>query len=175
MLETIACIRQQIRGYDRQIESLSQVDYPETKQLRRVSGVGPITALAFVLTLEDPRRFQKSREVGSALGLGPRTDQSGDHDPQLRITKTGNAHLRRLLVGSAQYILGPFRPDCNLRRWGLRSAEHGGKNAKKRAVVGVARKFAILLHHLWKNGEIYDPLYQSHTNALETLPVPKAA
>jgi len=113
------------------------------------------------LTLEDPRRFRTSREVGACLGLVPRSDQSGDHDPQLHITKTGDAYLRRLLVQSAQYILGPFGPDCDLRRWGLKLAERGGKAAKKRAVVAVARKLAILLHHLWKNGEVYDPFYRS--------------
>ena len=114
----------------------------------------------------------RSREVGPALGLVPRRDQSGDRDPQLRITKTGDAYLRRLLVGSAQYILGPFGPDCDLRRWGLKLAERGGKNAKKRAVVAVARKLAVLLHHLWKTGEIYDPFYRArkHDRAPEVIP-----
>jgi len=175
ILETIAGLTQQIRGYDRTIEGLCSERYPETRQLRGISGVGPLTALAFVLTLEDPSRFRKSREVGPALGLVPRTDQSGDRDPQLGITKTGDAFLRRLLVGSAQYMLGPFGPDCDLRRWGLGLAERGGKNAKKRAVVGLARKLAILLHHLWKTGEIYDPFYQSHASAPYPRPASKAA
>src|SRR3972149_11666527 len=74
--------------------------------------------------------------------------------------ETGDSYLRRLLVGSAQYILGPFGPDRDLSRWGLKLAERGGKNAKRRAIVAVARKLAILLHHLWTNGVIYDPLYQ---------------
>ena len=175
ILETIACLTQQIRGYDRRIEWLCRERYPETKQLRGISGVGPLTGLAFVLTLEDPGRFCKSREVGPALGLVPRTDQSGERDPQLKITKTGDAFLRRLLVGSAQYMLGPFGPDCDSRRWGLGLAERGGKNAKKRAVVGLARKLAILLHHLWKSGEIYDPLHQSETNVRGHLGAGKAA
>ena len=108
ILDTIACLTQQIRAFDRKIEELCSERYPETTLLRRISGVGPLTALAFVLTLENPDRFRKSREVGPALGLVPRRDQSGDKDPQLRITKTGDSYLRRLLVGSAQYILGPF-------------------------------------------------------------------
>jgi transposase len=120
-----------------------------------------LTALTFVLTLEDPRRFAKSRQVGPALGLVPKRDQSGDHEPQLRITKCGDAYLRQLLVNCAHYILGPFGPDCDLRRWGLKLAERGGKNAKKRAVIGVARKLAVLLHHLWRSGEAYDLLHQS--------------
>ncbi len=172
VLESIASLTQQIRAYDRQIKSLCENKYPETKLLRNVSGVGPLTALAFVLTLEDPSRFAKSREVGPALGLVPRRDQSGDRDPQLPITKTGNVFLRRLLVGSAHYVLGPFGPDCDLRRWGLKLAERGGKNAKNRAVVGVARKLAVLLHCLWKTGEIYDPSYlaKKYDQALQAIP-----
>ncbi len=172
VLETIASLTQQIRAYDRQIEQLCQIHYPETKLLSKPSGVGDLTALAYVLTLEEPRRFQKSRQVGPALGLVPKRDQSGDHDPQLRITKTGDSYLRRLLVGSAQYILGPFGPDCDLRRWGLKLAERGGKNAKRRAVVAVARKLAILLHHLWKTGEIYDPFYHASKKVDEPVSVP---
>jgi len=145
-----------------------------------VGGVGPITSLAYVLTLDDPDRFRKSREVAPALGLVPKRDQSGDRDPQLRITKTGDSYLRRLLVGSAQYILGPFGPDCDLRRWGLKLAQRGGKNANKRAVVAVARKLAVLLHHLWVTGEVYDPFYHSHpdqTSVTQTnllVPQPEA-
>ncbi len=144
--------------------SFLQDRYPETKLLRNVSGVGSLTALAFVLTLEDPQRFRKSREVGPCLGLVPKQDQSGEHDPQLHITKTGNSYLRRLLVHSAHYILGPFGEDSDLRRWGMKIAEKGGKNAKKRAVVGLARKLAVLLHRLWITGEVYDPFYSSRNS-----------
>ncbi|MCH8339222.1 MAG: IS110 family transposase [Chloroflexi bacterium] len=175
ILETIASLTQQIRAYDRQIESLCENKYPETKLLRNISGVGPLTALAYTLTLEDPQRFPKSRDVGPAIGLVPKRDQSGGRDPQLRITKTGNIFLRRLLVSSAQYILGPFGPDCELRRWGLRLADRGGKNAKKRAVVAVARKLAILLHHLWKNGEVYDPFYHKQKEETGSAAVSTAA
>ena len=175
ILDTIASLTQQIRSYDRQIVTLCQEQYPEVERLQPVAGVGTLTALAYVLTLEDPHRFTKSREVGPALGLVPRRDQSGGHDPQLRITKTGDTYLRRLLVGSAQYILGPFGPDCDLRRWGLKLTERGGKNAKRRAVIAVARKVAILLHRLWKTGEAYDPFYQSQRLAQEGSVVLKAA
>jgi len=172
ILETVASLTQQIRLCDHRIVTLCQEQYPEVELLQPVAGVGALTSLAYVLTLEDPQRFKKSREVGPALGLVPRRDQSGGHDPQLRITKTGDTYLRRLLVGSAQYILGPFGPDCDLRRWGLMLAERGGKNAKKRAVVGVARKLAVLLHHLWKTGEVYDPFYlaRQHDRAPEAIP-----
>jgi transposase len=161
LLEMIQQLTAQIRQYDREIQQLCQQKYPDTENLQQVRGVGPITALAFVLTLEDARRFGRSRQVGAYLGLTPRQDQSGNRDPQLRITKAGDRFVRKLLVGSAQYILGPFGSDCDLRRYGERIASRGGKSAKKRAVVAVARKLSVLLHHLWVTGEKYEPLYNS--------------
>jgi transposase len=166
IVEIIENISSQIKEYDKQIEQISIAQYPETELLRAVKGVGPLTALAFVLILEDPTRFAKSRQVGNFIGLTPRRDQSGELDKQLRITKAGNPYLRRLLVGSAQYILGPFGEDCNLRRFGLRLAGRGGKNAKRRAVVAVARKLAVLLHCLWQHGQVYDPVYKQEKQAL---------
>lgn len=159
LLDAIENMTKGIRQYDRQIEEVSAKVYPETERLRQVRGVGPITALAFVLTLESESRIAKSRDVGPLLGLVPRRDQSGQTDRQLRITKEGNRYLRRLLVGSAHYILGPFGESCDLRRHGLKIALRGGKNAKKRAVVAVARKLAVLLHRLWRGKEDYDPNY----------------
>jgi transposase len=146
-----------IRSYDQKIEELGE-KYGQTKLLRQVKGVGPITALAYVLTLENPEHFAKSRDVGPYLGLVPKQEDSGESQPQLGISKTGDTMLRKLLVGSAQYILGPFGPDTDLRRHGLRLCERGGKNAKKRAAVAVARKLAVLLHRLWVSGEVYEPL-----------------
>jgi len=158
ILETIGEISRRIRDYDRQVETLSRERYPETALLRQVDGVGPLTALCFVLTIEDPARFKKSRAVGAYVGLVPKQSDSGDAEPQLRITKAGDAMLRRLLVAAAHYNLGPFGNDSDLRRWGLKLAERGGANAKKRAVVAVARKLAVLLHRLWITGEVYEPL-----------------
>ncbi len=158
VLETIAALTTKIRRFDRLIEKLASERYPETGVMRQVTGVGPITSLSFVLTIEDPARFRRSRTLGAYLGLSPRRSQSGDEDPELRITKAGDDDLRRLLVGSAQYILGPFGPDTDLRRWGLALAARGRKNAKKRAVVAVARKLAVLLHRLWVTAEVYEPL-----------------
>lgn len=159
VLEMIGELSRQIRRYEREIERLCEERYPETELLRAVPGVGPLTALCFVLTLEDPTRFRRSRDVGPYLGLVPRRADTGESSPQLRITKAGDERLRRLLVGSAQYILGPFGPDTQLRRWGLKLAERGGRNAKKRAVVAVARKLAVLLHRLWLTGAVYELLY----------------
>jgi transposase len=161
ILGLIANISEQIERYDDRITELADEKYPENELLQQISGVGPVTALTFMLTIEDPYRFKKSREVGSYLGLRPRQGDSGDIQPQLRITKSGDRMTRWLLVQSAQYILGRFGPDCDLRRWGLALAERGGKNAKKRAVVAVARKLAVLLHHLWITGEVYEPLFNA--------------
>ncbi len=166
ILLIIEQITLQIKEFDQQVERISSERYPETVSLRAIKGVGPLTALAFILTLEDPTRFDKSRQVGSFLGLTPRRDQSGDLDKQLRITKAGNPYLRRLLVSAGQYILGPFGEDCNLKRFGLRLAARGGKNAKRRAVVAVARKLAVLLHRLWLHGEVYDPLHKPQPRSL---------
>lgn len=132
--------------------------HPEARRVRQVAGVGPLTALCFVLTLGDPARFRRSRTVGAYLGLRPRQRDSGAAAPQLRISKAGDAMVRKLLVGAAQYVLGPFGPDTDLRRWGLALAERGGRSAKKRAVVATARKLAVLLHRLWVTGAPYVPL-----------------
>src|SRR5262245_39209420 len=150
-----------IQSYDQKIEELGSEKYGHTKLLRQVKGVGPITALAYVLTLENPQRFAKSRDVGPYLGLVPKQEDSGESQPQLGISKAGDTMVRKLLVGSAQYILGPFGPDTDLRRYGLRLCERGGKNAKKRAAVAVARKLAVLLHRLWVSGEVYAPLHRA--------------
>jgi transposase len=161
LLEVIATLDAQIRTYDRRIEELAQERYPETALLRQVSGVGALTALTYVLTLEDPARFPDPRAVGSYLGLRPRQADSGDLAPQLHITKAGDEMLRRLLVSAAHYILGPFGPDTDLRRWGLGLAERGGSRGKRLALVAVARKLAVLLLRLWATGEAYEPLRNS--------------
>jgi transposase len=161
LLGTIEELNARLRNYDRKVEQIARELYPEAGLLRQVQGVGVLTALAFVLVLEDPSRFEKSRIVGAYLGLVPGKIQSGDSDPQQRISKQGDEMLRRLLVGSAHYILGPFASDSDLRRHGEKIAQRGGKNAKKRAVVAVARKLAVLLHRLWITAERYEPLYNA--------------
>jgi transposase len=162
LLEQIASLTERIRDYDRRLVAISEEHYPETALLRQVEGIGPLTALTFVLTLEDPYRFEKSRSVGAYLGLVPATDRSGDSDPQKRISKEGDEMLRKLLVGSAHYVLGPFGSDSDLRRHGEKIASRGAKNAKKRAAVAVARKLSVLLHRLWVTAEVYDPLHNAH-------------
>jgi transposase len=162
VLEQIGSLTELIREYDRKLETISEKHYPETALLRQVEGVGPLTALCFVLTLEDPYRFERSRSVGAYLGLVPASDRSGESNPQKRISKEGDEMLRRLLVSGAHYVLGPFGSDSDLRRHGEKIASRGAKNAKKRAVVAVARKLSVLLHTLWVSGEVYDPLRNTH-------------
>jgi transposase len=135
--------------------------YPEVALLKQVQGVGTLIALTFVLTVDNPHRFQHSRDLGCYLGLRPGRRNSGRSQPQMHISKEGDSYTRTLLIQGAHYILGPFGGDCDLRRWGLQLAERGGKNAKKRAITAVARKLAVLLHKLWVSGEAYDPLRNS--------------
>ena len=167
ILNSIIKITEQIQICDYKLKELLK-KYPETEKLLAITGVGPVTALAYILTLEDSTRFKKSRDVGPYLGLTPKRDQSGKSDKQLGITKTGDTYTRTLLVGCAQYILGAFGPDCDLRRAGLKIAERGGKNGKRRAVVAIARKLAVLMHHLWKSDEPYDPFYKENTKKRKT-------
>ena len=161
LLEEVESLTEKIRALDQQVEQIARTDYPETDLLRQVSGVGPLIALTFVLTVEDRERFQKSRDVGCYLGLQPGRRNSGQSEPHMHISKEGDPYLRTLLVQGAQHILGPFGPDCDLRRWGLKLAERGGRSGKKRAIIAVARKLAVLLHHLWVSGEVYEPLHNS--------------
>lgn len=164
VLKTIENLTESITAYDKSITKLCKESYPDTEILQSVPGIGDITALSYVLTLDDPKRFEKSRDVGSYLGLTQRKDQSGNNDPQLGITKAGDDFMRRLLVGAAQYILGNRNnKDSALRQWGLKLAGPPDKNGKynkklkKRAVVAVARKLACLLHTLWSNGMFFEP------------------
>lgn len=161
LMETLDVLNEKIRYYDQLVTHIAGEEYPETSLLTQVAGVGPVTALYYRLTIEEAERFEHSRDVGAYFGLAPKQHDSGESTPQLRISKAGDEGARRLLVGCAHYILGPFGPDSDLRRWGLKLAARGGKNAKKRAIVAVARKLAVLLHRLLVSGEVYEPLRNS--------------
>ena len=165
ILDLIDQLTQQIRAYDRQIRQLCQTKYPETELMRQIRGVGPIASLTVRLLLDNPHRFRRSRQVGAYAGLVPGLDQSGDTDKPLGITKEGDPYLRKVLINCANYILGPFGEDCDLRRHGEKIAVGGGKIAKRRAKVAVARKLVILMHKLWVSGEVYDPLHGAKQKA----------
>lgn len=161
ILEVIAELTRKIKEYDKRLEQMADESYPESMLLRQVRGVGVLTALAYLLVIGDPSRFQKSRTVGAYLGLTPGLDESGDTRRVLRISKEGDRFLRSLLVQCAHYILGHFGEDCDLRRHGESIMQGGGRSPKKRAAVAVARKLAVLLHRLWRNGEVYDPFHNA--------------
>ncbi len=170
LLACIASVSEQIREYNERIETLAQQSSTQVALLKQVKGVGTLIALTFLLTLEDPHRLRKSRDVGCYLGLQPGRRNSGQSEPQMHISKEGDPYLRTLLVQGAQHILGLFGVDCDLRRWGLKLAERGGKSGKKRAIIATARKLAVLLHHLWVSGEAYEPLHNG-----SRVPSPLAA
>jgi len=159
LLQTIALLTAQIKNLDKRIEALAQGKYgAATQPMRQVTGIGALTALSYALTIREPQRFSKSRQVGPYLGLTRQQDQSGERDVEHSISKAGNVYMRKLLIQSAHYVM-ERGPDTDLKRWGVRKAA-GGKRAKKRAVVALARKLAVLLHHLWLSGEDYVPLRQ---------------
>jgi len=156
LLRVAETLTGEIESCDEEMKKISRERYAqETERVQQVPGVGPVTALSYVLTLEDPHRFKRSRDVGCYLGLRPRSSQSGETNPEMRISKEGDTYLRKLLVQCAQVILSPRSPVSDLKIWGARIAAKGKKKAKRRAVVAVARKLAILLHRLWVTGERY--------------------
>lgn len=172
LLRMIAGLTAEIGALDKRVAALAEKYSQATAPLMQVDSIGPLIATTYALTLRDPGRFPRSRQVGAYLGLTPRQQSSGQSEPELSITKAGNVYLRVLLVNAANRVLGPFGSDCDLRRWGLKKAE-GGKSAKKRAIVAVARKLAVLLHHLWLTGEEYEPLRRPEA-ANEPPPPPSA-
>ena len=158
LMKEIQSVSERIRDYDELLESMADNKYPETERLKQIKGVGTLIALTYMLTLEDPHRFRKSRDAACYVGLQPGRRNSGQSEPQMHISKEGDPYLRALLVQAAHHILGPWGVDSDLRRWGMKLAEHGGKRGKKRAIIAVARKLAVLLHRLWVSGDVYVPL-----------------
>lgn len=165
MLDHIAAATETIAAFDKEIARMADAN-PGAKAVRQVTGIGDLTALTFALIIQDPKRFRRSQDVGAYFGLVPNRFQSGDSDPELRISKTGNPMMRRLLVNAAQYILGPLnKTDSDLRRFGLAMAGEGKKLRKKKAVIAVARRTAVLMHALWRTGETYEPLRNANQAA----------
>ena len=161
MMDALERVSLEIAGYDKKLEAIARQRYPQCRLLQQVAGVGPLTALYFVLVIDDPKRFKRPRDVGSYFGLVSRRDQSGSRDPELSITKAGDRMGRTLLVQCAHHILGRFGKDSDLRRFGEKIAARGGTRAKKRAVIATARKLAVLLLALLRSGEVYEPLRNS--------------
>lgn len=160
-LKALDELNQRIKEFDMEIVRIAEQHHPHTKLLQQIPGVGPLTSLSYVLAIGDPASFADPRDAAAYIGLVPRRDQSGKTDKQLPISKSGNREVRRLLVQSAQYIMGRFGPDCDLKRQGLKLAAKGGRSAKKKAVIAIARKLAVLLLVLWKTAGDYEPLRQA--------------
>jgi transposase len=156
-LKALESLTEQIKAYEKAIHDAARTHHPQALKLQQIPSIGPITSLAFVLAIEDPNRFKDPRDVGPYLGLVPRRDQSGKSDKQLSISKAGNKYLRQLLVQCAQYLIGHFGPDCALRNHGLKLVEKGGKGAKKKATIAIARKLAVMMIAMWQKGSPFEP------------------
>lgn len=152
----VANLSHQIAAYNTRIEALIAQRYPDALRLLKVPGIGPVTALTFILTLEHPGRFRRNRQVGKYVGLAPGVRQSGRRRKELGITKEGDKELRRLLLQASHSIRTHASADGDLRRWALAK---GGTNkiARKKAAVGLARKLAVLLLAIWRSGQDYRP------------------
>jgi transposase len=161
LLDQIKLLGQNLDQYDAMVEELGESRFHDAHVVRQIPGVGPLLSLAFVTTLESPEHFKSSRDVGAWVGLTPKQRQTGGRDPQMRITKCGDKELRRLLVAGATWILGPFGPDCDLRRFGERIRARGDQTSKAKARIAVARKLAVVMHRLWTTGEVYEPLREA--------------
>jgi transposase len=125
-----------------------------------------VTPRTEVQVLEDPRRFRKGPDAGCYAGPKPVRRNSGQTEPQLHITREGDPYLRIVPMQGAQHIPGPFGEDADLRRWGLKLVERGEKSGKKRAIIAVARKLAVLLHHLLISCEEHEPLHNTRKRRL---------
>ena len=159
LLQGIEALTQQLQQYDRQLAAMLARRHEDARRVEQPRGVGLVATSTYLSVIGDPKRFARSRDVPAYVGCVTRQEQSGESDPQLGISKAGDPLLRRIMVQSAQYILGPFGEDSDLRRWGLKLAGDGKNKARKRkAVMAVARKLMVLLHRLWITGETYEPL-----------------
>jgi transposase len=145
LLESLEALEVRIATLSRRLAARAAAD-PVTARLMSVPGVGPITALVYKTSIEDPDRFDHSRSAGAFAGLAPRRSQSGERDVTGHISRAGDPMLRSALYEAANSLLARVKRDCPLRTWGLALARTRGA---KRARVAVARKLAILLHRLW--------------------------
>jgi transposase len=147
------------------MERIARTRYPKHYALRQVHGVGPLTALQFVLRVGNPHQIRKSRDLGPHVLVVPKKRQSGETGKQMRISKAVSPRLRSLLVQCSQFVLGRFGPDSDLKRWNLAFASADGKRQTSRNRRS-HKKLAVLLHKLWLSGAPYQPLY--NTSVLST-------
>jgi transposase len=148
LLEARNAVEQQVRELDRKVTKLARRD-GQVRRFMTVPGVGPVTALAFKATIDDPARFARSRSVGTYVGLTSRRHASGEVDWSGRISKCGDAMLRSHLFEAAGVLLTRVPKWCAVKAWGARLAKRNGLNKAK---VAVARKLAVILHRMWIDG-----------------------
>jgi transposase len=148
LLDMRGALLDRVRGYERLLRSAAKAN-PVVRRLMTAPGVGTLNALAYYAVIDTPERFRRSADVPAALGLTPRIDNSGEVERCGSITKAGDALLRSLLFEAANALLTRTRKWCALKRWGLTVAKRRGFN---RARVAVARRLAIVLHRMWRDG-----------------------
>jgi transposase len=148
LLEVREKVRREIAALYRKLLDLARNDV-DSRRSMTVPGIGPITALAFHSAMDDPTRFRRSRSVGAYFGLTPRRYASGEVDWTGRISKCGDGMVRTYLFEAAGVLLTRVRKWCALKAWGLRLARRVGL---KKAKVAVARKLAVILHRMWRDG-----------------------
>jgi transposase len=148
LLEARNAVGQQVSELDRKVMRLARHD-AQVRRFMTVPGVGPITALAFKATIDDPARFTRSRSVGAYVGLTSRRHASGEVDWTGRISKCGDAMLRSYLFEAAGVLLTRVPKWSAVKAWGVRLAK---RNGLRKAKVAVARKLAVILHRMWIDG-----------------------
>jgi transposase len=148
LLEARRAIEHQVGDLDRKVLKLARHDVQVSKFMT-APGVGPITALCFKATIDDPTRFKRSRSVGAYVGLTTRRHASGEVDRSGRISKCGDAMLRTFLFEAANVLLTRVPKWSALKAWGMRLAK---RNGLRKAKVAVARKLAVILHRMWVDG-----------------------
>ena len=149
-----AALAAQVARLDKLLLSQARQE-PACQRLMTVPGVGAITAMAFIATIDDPARFKHSASVGAYLGLTPRRYQSGTMDVSGHISKTGDALLRCYLFEAATTLLSRVQKTLALKDWGTRLAKRIGH---KKARVAIARKLAVILHRMWADKEDFRPV-----------------
>lgn len=155
MLEPLVELRgQAIRSAEQMKKHLAkQISQdPVGQRLMSIPGVGPLTAVAYKATIDQPERFASSDQVAAYVGLVPAVAQSGELDLHGHITREGDGLLRSYLFEAAHVLLTRRKGTCRLKMWGLKLANKKGYG---KARVAVARKLAVLLHHLWITGQNY--------------------
>ncbi len=162
LLTARTALEQQIADLDRKVMKLARSN-AQVQQLMTAPGIGPVTALCFLATIDDPTRFKRSRSVGAYVGLTTRRYASGEIDWTGRISKCGDKMLRGYLYEAANVLLTRAAKWSALKAWGIRLAKRSGL---RKAKIAVARKLAVILHRMWIDGTEFR--WSSKETAMQT-------